>query len=294
MLVRPWFAHPANVKASGSGDALLRPRPLRTGRARFPGTTAQASPMGGKCLRRRHGCAAFGGEPPLAVRVEEPVEGPVLAVDLLDDVLLAQYAPDGHEPLFPLVWAAWLVVGVEQKFPACGTAPVLGSQEPGGVLVRGRRLLLAPPFGPVSRQGGVIRTCCAVDRDMPADLRPGELGEVGAAVAVTEYPPVLPGLVELAEVPGRNPAPRLVRVRAPGPPLGAVPDVMVSAGEDPAGDHAPVVGRPAPHDGVEPEHHRGRVRSVQRAHVRGQPLPEPHDRLLAGGDEQLAVALPVD
>jgi hypothetical protein len=29
---------------SGSGSALLRPRPLRTGQARFPGISAQASP----------------------------------------------------------------------------------------------------------------------------------------------------------------------------------------------------------------------------------------------------------
>ena len=34
--------------------------------------------------------ALGGGEPPLTVGVKEPVEGPVLAVDLLDDVLLAQ------------------------------------------------------------------------------------------------------------------------------------------------------------------------------------------------------------
>ena len=43
-----------------------------------------------------------GGEPPLTVGVKEPVEGPVLAVDLLDDVLLAQDPPNGHEPLLPL------------------------------------------------------------------------------------------------------------------------------------------------------------------------------------------------
>jgi len=59
-----------------------------------------------------------GGEPPLTVGVKEPVEGPVLAVDLLDDVLLAQDPPDSHEPLLPLEWGAWFAIGVQQEFPA--------------------------------------------------------------------------------------------------------------------------------------------------------------------------------
>ena len=130
--------------------------------------------------------------------------------------------------------------------PAGGTAAVLGSPEPDGVLVCWWRFPLAPPVRPVPGQGGVIGGCPAAHRDVPDDLGPGELGEVGAGVPVAEHPSVLPGLVECAEVPGGDPASGLVRVRMPGPPVGDVPDMVVQAGEHPAGDHAPVVGRPVP------------------------------------------------
>lgn len=94
---------------------MLRPRPLRTGRACFPGTTAQASPEDDEVSASASWLVhrLSGKDLPSAVRVEEPVEGPVLAVDLFDDVLLGQHSPDGHEPLFPLAWAAWLVLGVQ-------------------------------------------------------------------------------------------------------------------------------------------------------------------------------------
>src|SRR5262249_43103949 len=200
--VRASLAAPLDVEPSGRTAALLRRSPLRTGHARFPGTTAQASPVDDEdsasaswLVHRRSGEV-----PPSAVSVEEPVEDPVLAVDLFDDVLFGQHAPNGHEPLFPLAWAARFVLDVQKEFPAGGTASALASQKPGGVLVHGRGLLLASPIGPVLGQGGVIRRGSAVDRDVPDDLRPGKLGEVGAAVAVTEHPAVLPGLVELAEV----------------------------------------------------------------------------------------------
>lgn len=131
------------MKASGSGDALLRPRPLRTGRARFPGTTAQASPEDDEVSASASWLVhrPSGKDLPSAVRVEEPVKGPGLAVDLFDDVLFGQHPPDGHEPLFPLAWAAWFVLGVQKEFPANGTASALASQKPGGVLIHGRRAL---------------------------------------------------------------------------------------------------------------------------------------------------------
>ena len=56
-----------------------------------------------------------------------------------------------------------------------------------------------------------------VDQAMPNDGCPGELDQVAAGVAVAEHPAVLPGRVERAEVPGLNPAFRLVRVRAHAP-----------------------------------------------------------------------------
>ena len=121
-----------------------------------------------------------GGKPLLAVGVKESVERPVLAVDLLDDVLLAQDPPDSDEPLFPLEWGAWFVIGVQQELPARWAAPALGSQEPGGLLVHGRGLALTPPNGPVLVQGRVVGGRPATDRDMPDDLRP--YGEAGVSL----------------------------------------------------------------------------------------------------------------
>jgi hypothetical protein len=54
------------------------------------------------------------------------------------------------------------------------------------------------------------------DRLVSDDVGPGELVHEGAAVAVAEHPPVLPGLVEFAEVPGNDPGRRLVRVAEDG------------------------------------------------------------------------------
>ena len=57
-----------------------------------------------------------------------------------------------------------------------------------------------------SARGRVIGGCRALDRHVPFDAGPGELDQVPAAVAVPEYPVIAPGLVELAEVPGDDPA----------------------------------------------------------------------------------------
>jgi hypothetical protein len=53
--------------------------------------------------------------------------------------------------------------------------------------------------------------------------------------------------------------------------------------------HAPVVGRPAPDDGVEPGDDRHRVTAAQDAHLGREPFPEPPDGRLGRLDQQLAV-----
>src|SRR3954464_15527682 len=84
------------------------------------------------------------------------------------------------------------------------------------------------------------------------DERPGELVHVGAAVAVPEHPPVVPGLVERAEVLVNDPGRRLVRVAEPCPLVGELPQVVIQRAEHVAGDLRPVVGGPTPDDRVEP------------------------------------------
>jgi len=41
------------------------------------------------------------------------------------DRLVAGRLADGFNPLFPFVWVLWLLVGVEQQFPAERAAPSL-------------------------------------------------------------------------------------------------------------------------------------------------------------------------
>ena len=101
--------------------------------------------------------------------------------------------------------------------PAERAQPGLPGEQAQGVPVQ-RGLDLLAPLGPVAGQGRVIGGCRALDRHVPFDAGPGELDQVAAAVAVPEYPVVVPELAELAEVPGDDPAPRLVPV-APSCPL---------------------------------------------------------------------------
>ena len=47
---------------------------------------------------------------------------------------------------------------------------------------------------------------------MPHDIGPGRFRQVGAGVFIAEYPPVVPELAELSEVPADDPVFRLIRV----------------------------------------------------------------------------------
>src|SRR5207247_9221259 len=93
---------------------------------------------------------------------------------------------------------------------------------------------------PVAGQGRVVWRRPALDQRMPGDLRPDELEQVGAAVAVAEHPPILPGGVERAEVPSDDPAFRLVWMGELRPLVGELPHVIVQRVEDFAGHVVPV------------------------------------------------------
>ena len=85
-------------------------------------------------------------------------------------------------------------------------------------------------------------TTCPHQR-VPDNLRPDEPDQVGTAVAVPEHPAVVPGGVELAEVPTDHPGLRLVRVRAQRPLVGQLSHVVVQRVEQllghPAGSRRP-------------------------------------------------------
>src|SRR5437763_13047772 len=100
---------------------------------------------------------------------------------------------------------------------------------------------------------------------MPDDLRPSELVELEAAVAVPEHPFVLAGLVELAEVAVHHPPPRFVGVAVPRPPEREPPHVNVQCGEDTIGHHSAIVSCPTAHDRVDRTEDPGGVRAPPRS-----------------------------
>jgi len=108
-----------------------------------------------------------------------------------------------------------------------------------------------------------------------------------AACAVAEHPPVLPGLVELAEIPVDDPGCRLVRMAEDGPLVGEPPQVAVQLAEDLGGHLCPVVGGPAPNDRVEPFDHHPSVGPAQGPQFGAEPLPDPSDGRLARLDQWL-------
>jgi hypothetical protein len=118
----------ARTRRPGRPGALLRPAPLRTGRARFH-ASGSGKPCwlagGQKCQAR-----AFSGVLPVAVSVQEAefsLAG--LAVRLKDDGVAYHCLAGDRQPLFPLARALRRAVGVQEQFSAQWAAAVLGLQE---------------------------------------------------------------------------------------------------------------------------------------------------------------------
>src|SRR5512133_982830 len=138
----------------------------------------------------------------------------------------------GHQFSHWLAGGAGWLVGGEHGIPAERAAVALPIEQAQRVAVQ-RGFDASPPGGPVPGQGGVVGGRRAVDRLVPDDVCPGELDEMGDVTAaadeaaVTEDPPVVPELVELAEVAADRPDLRLVRVAVFGPLVGELPHVGV-------------------------------------------------------------------
>src|SRR4029450_11039782 len=76
------------------------------------------------------GLACASGEvPPLTVCMRETDSKSVRrAVIPVDDVLLDDRLPGSGQPLFPLAWASWLIIGVQQETSAVWAATTLHLQ----------------------------------------------------------------------------------------------------------------------------------------------------------------------
>src|SRR5680860_279406 len=160
-----------------------------------------------------------------AAGLARPVASPV------GQALLAQRLAGDANPLLPFGWGLRRVVDVKEQVPATRTAPGLRLEQTQAELVHRRGNPSAPSVSPVLGESGIVWGRPALDHPVSDDTGPGELGPVGAAVAVAEHPPVPPGPVERAEVPVDNPVPRLVRVTMLGPLVGEPPQVSVQRTE---------------------------------------------------------------
>ena len=147
--------------------------------------------------------------------MDEPVPDPFTVRDLrpLDHALLPQATAGVDEPLLPRLWGLRFLVGVDQQPPAHRAAVILSLEQLQGLAVQRWGFAFATSLSPVPGQGGIVRGRTAPHLGMVNEPRPGELGEVGTRLGVAEHPPVSPGPVEPAEVPGGNPVPRVVRMR---------------------------------------------------------------------------------
>ena len=189
----------------------------------------------------------------------------------------------GHRPQI-----APYIYGVQQQSPAEWAAAMLGSQEPqrGGAQ---RGWLAATPPVPVVDQRRVVRGRRRGHHPVPDDRGPGELAQVEAAGAASEHPLVPPGGVERVEVPGRDPARRLVRVREAGPLVDQPPHMRVQCCERAFGHPDPVVRSPPGDDRVELGDQRVGVGPTQGPHLGGQSPADPPQRIVTRLGQQLAV-----
>jgi len=136
-----------------------------------------SKPVGGSGVK---GCwfPACAGCPALAVCVHETGAVRWVVSPACDDVPGDRLA-GGAVPLFPVLRALRLAVGVQEQVSAERAAAVLPAEQVQGAAVQ-RWPVFAAPFGPVAGLGGVIGGCPAPDQRVPDDLGPGELGHVGA------------------------------------------------------------------------------------------------------------------
>jgi len=147
------------------------------------------------------------------------------------------------------------LVGVQEQVPAARASALLSLEQAQHRPVE-RGGAAAAPISPVAGQGRIVDRRSTTDELMTDNLGPDEPAEVGAAVAVTEHPPILPDRVELAEVAGGDPPFRLVPMGPECPPMSVLPQIVIDSGEHFLGDHAPVIGSPSSDDRVEGGDHR--------------------------------------
>src|SRR6266508_2899331 len=145
------------TSSPGSPSALLRPGPLRTGRAGFPRIRLkQAQGLAG--VAESWSLCRLGWRPWAAAGVHETkcAAGARLAALLVGDVPFGQRLPDGARPLLPFGWALRWVVGVEEQLPAEGANPALHLQQPQAEVVHRWGCRSTLPSGPVVGQGRVV------------------------------------------------------------------------------------------------------------------------------------------
>src|SRR5260370_4132217 len=108
----------------------------------------------------------------------------------LDHALLTQRAAGGDEPLLPLPWGLWFLLGVDQQLSACRAAVILGCEQLQGVCVQRRGVSSATSPTPALGQSTVARGPPPPYPGLARAPRPGWPGGGGPPFTVTEHPPV--------------------------------------------------------------------------------------------------------